>query len=255
MKNNLIQKLNNPSPFTDAELKWCLENIGHPSPEIRDQLVYMSFGISLEKELINPSQFNFLSNYLIKNELLKSNDSLTRSFSALLASLLLAFDNWEESLYFNKISEDDRKLLFQMAKSFLSEEKDNRGYDEKLGWIHNIAHGCEFLLAASIHSKFPKEKLMTIWQVIIDLFKKQNNVFSAGEDERFAHLISQLIYSKKLSQETLANWIEKEEFPDIEPVEYFQSLNFKHFLSQIYLNLEKENILKSCLKSAILSKI
>ncbi|HFU4024760.1 TPA: hypothetical protein ACGO0F_000435 [Streptococcus suis] len=43
MKNILISKLQATQAYTNQELVWLLENIGHPDPTIRDELVYASF--------------------------------------------------------------------------------------------------------------------------------------------------------------------------------------------------------------------
>ncbi len=45
MKNILISKLQ-VQAYTNQELAWLLENIGHPDPAIRDELVYASFATS-----------------------------------------------------------------------------------------------------------------------------------------------------------------------------------------------------------------
>ncbi|HFH9837921.1 TPA: hypothetical protein ACGOVD_000756 [Streptococcus suis] len=43
MKNILTSKLQSTQPYTDRKLTWLLENIGHPDPVIRDELVYTNF--------------------------------------------------------------------------------------------------------------------------------------------------------------------------------------------------------------------
>jgi hypothetical protein len=46
MKNILASKLQSTQPYTNQELAWLLENIGHPDSDIRDKLVYATFVIS-----------------------------------------------------------------------------------------------------------------------------------------------------------------------------------------------------------------
>ena len=41
MKNILASKLQSTQPYTNQELAWLLENIGHPDSDIRDKLVYL----------------------------------------------------------------------------------------------------------------------------------------------------------------------------------------------------------------------
>ncbi|HFI0130307.1 TPA: hypothetical protein ACGOSD_000493 [Streptococcus suis] len=39
----LIEKLQTSKLYTNDELAWLLENIGHPDPTIRDELIYATF--------------------------------------------------------------------------------------------------------------------------------------------------------------------------------------------------------------------
>lgn len=250
MKELLQNKLNSQSPYTDHEISWCLDNIGHPDPAIRDEVIYNSFCHGFEHHLISPEQFIWLANNIHERELLTHTDTLTRSFSALLTSLLISCDNWQGSPYFSLL-ENSRAPLFELSLNFLTREKDTRGYDNDLGWIHAIAHGAELLLATSLHDNFPKERLKDVWQAITTLLYLQISVFSAGEADRLAMVISQLLLSEKLTQTVLAQWISELNYSEQEPEDYFCSLNIKSFLATIYLTCEKEGILTAELKQAI----
>ncbi|WP_161980811.1 DUF2785 domain-containing protein [Streptococcus sp. S784/96/1] len=252
MIETLQHKLNSLISYTDEELAWCLLNIGHPDPEIRDNLIYNTFGYGLEHQLISPKQFLQLAQQLQNKRFLKHPDTLTRSFSALLASLLLFCDNLESSPYFSLL-ENSRAALFKEAFDFLKTESDTRGYDDKRGWIHAIAHGAEFLMATSLHETFPQQELHDVWQTTIDLLYKQKSVFSAGEADRLAFIFIQLVISEKLEQKELAKWISNLSYSEQSPEDYFCSLNIQAFLAKIYLTCEKEEILKPELKQAILT--
>lgn len=252
MKEQLQDKLNQLLPYTDLEISWCLDNIGHPNPAIRDDLIYNSWCNGLEHHLISPQQYIWIANTIQARQLLKHTDTLTRSYSALLTSLLISCDNWSESPYF-LLLENSRASIFEEALSYLKNELDIRGYDPKLGWIHAIAHGAELLMATSLHDSFPKRRLTEVWQVIINLLYRQTAVFSAGEADRLAFIIIQLLLSEKLSQTELAKWISDLNYSEQDPEDYFCSLNIKSFLSTIYLTCKKEGILTSELKQAILN--
>lgn len=254
MEHSLTKKLNTSVSYTDNELLWCLNNIGHPSPEIRDELIYTTFCHGFEQQLFHLEQFQLLSETIYAEKLLEHPDTLTRSFTALLASLLIFCDTWKEGPYFKQLSLQHRDYLFQMALDYINNENDTRGYDDTFGWIHALAHGSELLLAVSLHHAFPKKNLATIWETIHALFKRQQNVFSSGEPERFANVIVQLILAEKLEQRQLVQWLEQIDFPDVEPTDYFRSLNMKQWISYIYFHLEKEGQLEETLKTTLLNK-
>ena len=56
MKNILASKLQSTQPYTNQELAWLLENIGHPDSDIRDKLVYATFCHILLNGLITREQ-------------------------------------------------------------------------------------------------------------------------------------------------------------------------------------------------------
>ena len=58
----------------------------------------------------------------------------------------------------------------------------------KTRWIHTGAHGADFLLVPSYHTKFPVPKSKETWQAILICLSKQNQTFTAGEEIRLAQI-------------------------------------------------------------------
>lgn len=254
MQEQLCQKLVQKQPYTNTELIWCLDHIGHPNPDIRDGLIYSTFCHAFEQECIHTEQYHLLCQEILERQLLVSSDSLTRSFAALLAALLLFYDNQPEGAYYGQMTDSSKARFFSLAKTYLENEKDNRGYDVDLGWIHAIAHGSDYLMSVSSHKDFPEEQLKDLWDSALKLLKNQETVFSAGEADRLANIFISSILAQKLLQEQLVDWVEQLDIPDSSPTDYFRSLNTKQVLTSIYMTLEKEGLLENKLKQAILAK-
>lgn len=256
MKEFLMEKIQTSQPYADAELAWLLENIGHPDPTIRDELVYASFCHIFLEGLITRKQAQSLLQFSQETKPFSpEGSSQKRSFTCLLYCLLLSVDNESESIYHTFLSTDDRELLFQQALDYLTIEHDWSGYDEKLGWIHTAAHGADFLLAASCHDQFPAEKSKAVWQTIVTCLTKQSKVFSAGEEIRLAQIPVYLLLNEKVSSQELTEWISKLDFPNQEPVDYFRWLNLQHFLSSLYFQLKSQQALAEEIEQAIEGKI
>ncbi|CYV03440.1 DUF2785 domain-containing protein [Streptococcus suis] len=256
MKKVLISKLQATQAYSDQELSWLLENIGHPDPAIRDELVYASFCHIFLESLITREQAQSLLQFSQEtNPLSLESSTLKRSFTCLLYCLLLSVDNDRDSVYFAFLSTDDRELLFQQALDYLAIENDWSGYDEKLGWIHTAAHGADFLLATSCHDQFLAEKSKEVWQTIVTCLTKQSKVFSAGEEIRLAQIPVYLLLNEKVSSQELTEWISKLDFPNQEPVDYFRWLNLQHFLSSLYLQLRSHQASTEEIEQAIEGKI
>ncbi|CYV03648.1 aquaporin Z [Streptococcus suis] len=256
MKEFLMEKIQTSQPYTNAELAWLLENIGHPDPTIRDELVYASFCHIFLEGLVTREQAQSLLQFSQEtNPLSLESSTLKRSFTCLLYCLLLSVDNDQDSVYFAFLSTDDRELLFQQALDYLAIENDWSGYDEKLGWIHTAAHGADFLLATSCHDQFPNKKSKAVWQTIVTCLTKQSKVFSAGEEIRLAQIPVYLLLNEKVSSQELTGWISELDFPNQEPLDYFRWLNLQHFLSSLYFQLKSQQALTAELRQAIEGKI
>lgn len=252
----LIEKLQTSKPYTDYELAWLLENIGHPDPTIRDELVYASFCHIFLDGLITREQAQSLLQFFQEtNPLSLESSTLKRSFTCLLYCLLLSVDNDSESIYHAFLNKEDRELLFQQALDYLTIENDWSGYDEKLGWIHTAAHGADFLLAASCHEQFSNEKSKEVWQAILTCLTKQSKVFSAGEEIRLAQIPVYLLLNEKVSSQELTEWMNELDFPNQEPLDYFRWLNLQHFLSSLYFQLKSQQALTEEIEQAIEGKI
>ncbi|MGQ7554452.1 DUF2785 domain-containing protein [Streptococcus suis] len=252
----LIEKLQTSKPYTDDELAWLLENIGHPDPTIRDELVYASFCHIFLDGLITREQAQSLLQFFQEtNPLSLESSTLKRSFTCLLYCLLLSVDNDSESIYHAFLNKEDRELLFQQALDYLTIENDWSGYDEKLGWIHTAAHGADFLLAASCHEQFSNEKSKEVWQAILTCLTKQSKVFSAGEEIRLAQIPVYLLLNEKVSSQELTEWMNELDFPNQEPLDYFRWLNLQHFLSSLYFQLRSHQALIEEIGQAIENRI
>ncbi|MFH6662367.1 DUF2785 domain-containing protein [Streptococcus suis] len=256
MKNILTAKLQSTQSYTNQELSWLLENIGHPDPAIRDELVYASFCHIFLDGLITREQAQSLLQFSQEtNPLSLESSTLKRSFTCLLYCLLLSVDSNQNSGYSAFLSTKDRELLFQQALDYLAIENDWSGFDEKLGWIHTAAHGADFLLATSCHDQFPNEKTEEVWQAIVTCLKKQKQVFSAGEEIRLAQIPVYLLLNEKVTSQELTEWMNELDFPNQEPLDYFRWLNLQHFLSNLYFQLKSHQVLTEELRQAIEGKI
>ncbi|WP_105207833.1 DUF2785 domain-containing protein [Streptococcus suis] len=252
----LIEKLQTSKPYTDDELAWLLENIGHYVPAIRDELVYASFCHIFFEGLVTREQAQSLLQFSQEtNPLSLESSTLKRSFTCLLYCLLLSVDNEPESIYHAFLSTNDRDLLFQQALDYLAIENDWSCYDEKLGWIHTVAHGADFLLAASCHDQFPAEKSKEVWQTTVTCLTRQSKVFSAGEEIRLAQIPVYLLLNEKVTSQELTEWMNELDFPNQEPLDYFRWLNLQHFLSSLYFQLNSHQVLTEELRQAIEGKI
>lgn len=262
MKTKLIQKLTQNTPYTDQELDWLLTHIGDPDPQIRDQLVYASLAHALIDGLISTKQAHWLftetqTRGLQTLALDPSLDnsragSLTRSFTSLLHALLLYVDGLDGHALHDCLTPDQRIDLFDLILTYLPRETDFRGYQEPAGWVHALAHGADYLQVASCHPHFPKEKLSKALTTIQEVLEACPQVLTAGEPGRLAAVILANLSLGRLNQDQLVTWLPQLTVDGDDHLSYAKQLNCQALLSQVYLNLDRDEQLSKSLQQALL---
>lgn len=261
MINELLKKLEMQVSYEPAELAWLLDNIGHPCPEIRDELVYGSFCQAILGEKLEREQIKDLLDTILDKKLLfyqieqKGQATLTRSFTALLLALLIDVDGQEQSPYHAIFSKEQREEIFAEAILYLEKEQDMRGYDAAVGWVHAFAHGADFLLHASFHPDFSYYEYGKIWRILVTKLESLPRTFTAGEETRLARVFQILVYQKKLPLAPLLNWVATVDMTVNGDREYLAKLNLYQFLTALFIQLKTVDLLSAEAEKAFLEKL
>jgi len=260
MYQNLRKKLEEASPlYYEEEILWLLDHIGHPEATIRDELVFSSLARGLQADLYSAEQFRFLAQEAVKRQGLffmsdkNGQATLTRSFTALLYANLLNCDGNPNSSYYQALSVQGRKYLLDKGLTYLSVERDTRGYSRKYGWVHAFAHGADLLTEVACHPDFPSSRMPEVLEVIHQVFKRVSVRFGNDEDWRLARVLYEPILQGKLEQEQVASWVKTIDFPIEEREDFYKFSNFRSCLLEVYVQLDQRNSLQDDLKDAIQS--
>ena len=242
IKDSLQQKLlDNQVRYEREEILWMLDYIGHPDYKIRDELIFVTLARAIQEQLFTKEQFDFVAIEALKRQglLYKKEEigqaTLTRSFTALLLANLLNADAKKNSLYFKRLSSQQRMALFEQGMSYLLYENDRTGYSEEYGWVHAFAHGA----------------VNEVLQVLEKIFKRVNWRFISDEDWRLARVIYQAVLNDRLSQTRVAAWLTSLDFPLKNSTDFLQFSNARSCLLEVYLQLDKEKALSDELREAI----
>lgn len=220
--------------------------IGNPDDELRDKLNYRLFIELLSSQLMTNEQMSHLvqtlqgEDYLYHSIGEKEMDSVfTRSFSALWLTGLL---NADAQLRY--LSDEQIKTTLEVSSSYLSKEKDVRGFLGEKGWAHAIAHGADLASSLIAHPAFEIRHAPRLLQGIKDSLWK-GVVFVDDEEERLVSIIEKLI-SKGFPEEILIEWVEQV-FDKLQyhlyevgyTPQYFSArTNTLHFMKTLYFSLK-----------------
>lgn len=133
-----------------------LSELKSPIPEIREG-AYTFFLKFFEEREVQEEEKTELLNLLFSNEFLfleidrgESDFSVARSFSLLLINLIF-------------YSDDDFKLspesIIPKLTEYLGKEKDIRGKDSELGFVHAFPHFSDLLLTLNWHKRFSEKEV------------------------------------------------------------------------------------------------
>ena len=201
----------NDSETTCDYLDLMLKYIGDPDPELRDELIYLTFAYWIdEKKYFNNDQLYNLLNILISENYLfynigseKDDSVLRRSFSILVVNPILCVHLDKPFLDTDMILKIKNSLI-----KYLKEEKDLRGYDNEKGWMHALAHTADafnaLLACQGTTEETCKELLLSIEGKLLE----GRYFFTAEEYERLVTVIySNIIEDKLLSDSYICSWL------------------------------------------------
>ncbi|TAJ15439.1 MAG: DUF2785 domain-containing protein [Planctomycetota bacterium] len=127
---------------------------------------------------------------------------LERSFSALLLSTLAAADNQQAFL-----SATEHDALCAAALAYLRDEHDVRGYDERVGWRHSVAHTADLLkfLARSPQLSLDEQRAF-VDALRAKLRAPSTGVLAWGEPERIAKALLSIVRRADFDRAAFDAW-------------------------------------------------
>src|SRR5712671_3348688 len=131
-----------------------------------------------------------------------TNSVLKRSFSALCLSLIAERDAKTPFL-----GETRYHQLLADALTYLQSERDLRGYDAKLGWIHANAHTADLLQALAANSLLTKEGENSILSAIGARLSSAPQVYTQGEQDRMAAAVLAVIRRPSFDATAFESWL------------------------------------------------
>jgi hypothetical protein len=125
-----------------------------------------------------------------------------RTFSTLVLAELVHCDNKRPYL-----TQDEVLNVLEKALTYLSAEKDSRGYVQGKGWAHALAHTADLLMVIANSRHLNAEHLEEILQCIqARLINSGHTIYINDEDERLVRVISTILERDLLDIAKLAAW-------------------------------------------------
>lgn len=184
--------------------------LGSPDAELRDEiavetLTHWIMGGRYAPDALRTMMAAWLDNLRVGIGEQGTNSVLLRSFSALMLSII-AYHDWKQPF----LSDEETHALLERALEYLAAERDVRGYDEALGWLHSPAHTADLL---KFIARSPKTNATDHVRILDAIAAKvtapQPYVYVHSEYQRLGLVVLDVIQRATLDQPTLAGWIQR----------------------------------------------
>jgi len=183
------------------QLLSCLSD---PDSELRDDIAYKAYVYWMRNKALSTATLREISERL--QVALKSGDvggkGFGQPFSALVLSEVARTDRKDPWM-----SAQERSRLLENATWYLSSVRDYRGFDEKQGWRHGVAHGSDLMLQLALNPALDKQQLDLILSAIASQINAHDSHFYIyGEAERLAAPVYYIARRKLHSKAQWQSW-------------------------------------------------
>jgi hypothetical protein len=175
--------------------------LGDPDPTLRDGIVFEGLQHWLRAKQLTPETMRALSEDLQAQLTASDPQGFRQPFAALVLSEVARADRVEPYL-----EPAARAQLLDNAITYFAGVRDYRGFDEREGWRHGVAHGADLMLQLSLNPAFAKPELDRIMGAIAGQVAPAGQFYTYGEPERLARPIIFMAQRGLISQEEWAAW-------------------------------------------------
>lgn len=176
-----------------------LDCLGDPDPELRDGLAYEALTHWMRAKELSPEGLRTLRDRL--QAILGEEDpaGFRRPFAALVLSEVARTDRiqpWMEP--------GERIGMVEAAAGYVESVRDYRGYDEKEGWRHGVAHGADWLMQLTLNPALERAQFDRILAAIAtQVVPEPAHAYVFGEPGRLARSV---LYIAKRGVYSEAEW-------------------------------------------------
>lgn len=195
------------SESADALAPELSASLASPDPELRDDLAYSILGTWIIHNQLSTPTLIALTDEWRSN--LKSgigeagtNSVLKRSFSALCLSEIAKHEAKSPFLGARRYHD-----LVAEATEYVQAERDLRGFDAALHWIHATAHTADLLGALADSPMLTKDEASSILRAIAARLSTAPQVYTQGEQDRLAAAVVSVIRRKDFDASSFNVWL------------------------------------------------
>jgi hypothetical protein len=225
-------------------LSACLSN---PDPTLRDGIAFEALSHWLRARELSTETMLWLADDLELRLQAPEGAGFERPFAALVLSEVARADRIEAYM-----TPERRARLLDASIAYFTSVRDYRGFDEREGWRHGVAHGSDLLLQLALNPALGRPELTRIRDAVATQLAPEGHFYTYGESERMMRPIIYIAQRGVFSAEEWQAWLVRETAVSADAFSSQAGLARRHdmmvFLSLLYMqaNLsqnEADNVL------------
>jgi Protein of unknown function (DUF2785) len=179
-------------------LEW-LACLGSPDPELRDELAFEALSAWMRGGGMSIATVRTIAEHLLAQLKRPDAEGFVHPFSALVLAEVARVDR-QKPIW----TDAERGAMVDAAVAFERSVRDYRGFDERSGWRHAVAHGADWLMQLSLNPLLAKPQLDKILDAVASqVLANDGHFYIYGEGERLA---APVLYVAKRNLHTAADW-------------------------------------------------
>ncbi|MFZ6799565.1 DUF2785 domain-containing protein [Undibacterium sp. Di24W] len=219
-----------------------LDCLASPDPQLRDEIAFEALSFWMRSELLTTETIQTIRQQLqaqISAPLRQNDLGFQQPFAALVLAEVARVDRRKAFM-----NEAQRQEMVSVAAHYLRDIQDYRGYDEKQGWRHGVAHAADWMMQLSLNPALSKSQHSAMLEALAQQIRNDQHFYQYGEGERLMTPVFYLGLRSALTPEEWDTWFNGLLTTSLDLKKTTQaSLARKHnltaFLSAMYLNLQE----------------
>jgi hypothetical protein len=212
------------------------------NPQLRDGIAFEALSFWMRGELLDVETVQQIRQQLLNQIRAKTHaddQGFAKPFAALVLAEVARVDRKKAFM-----SAAERQEMLEVAATYLSNITDYRGFDEKQGWRHGVAHAADWMMQLSLNPALNPQQQNTILDTLATQIRTEQHFYQYAESERLMMPILFLALRPDVTQEEWQQWFEGLLKTELDLIKTSQeSLARKHnvsaFLMAMYRQLQE----------------
>jgi hypothetical protein len=183
-----------------------VECLGHPDPQIRDQIAFTRLATLLRQGQWTPAQLRELRARLEADLQAEDRQGYRRPFLALVLAEVARTDRIQPWML-----PAERTSMAAAAAAYLASVRDYRGYEDGEGWRHGVAHGADWIMQLALNPQvdLPARTRM-LAAIASQVSPADGSSYRFGEPSRLARASYFLLASAQVEPAWMQEWLREQ---------------------------------------------